>query len=148
MRQIAREEIDRLGTIGTYNTLQIPRHIHNGVDSPLLIAPTLTYGGYVFWNGVIAVGTLMPKGWTVQTVGTGIYTVVHNLNTQFYIPSASAIQSTNKIVTTVISPTVNDVTFTWFDMENVPAKVDTGFSFLIITVTNTVPGSPQYQTVE
>jgi hypothetical protein len=111
---------------GRFNIQNIPSHIHNGVDSPLVYQPVLTYGGSVTSGGV---SQFLPKSWTVKG-GGGTYTIIHNLNTLLYVVNASAQSgsiatsatlSLNSFVVHTFSsggPTASAFTFTLTNLNN------------------------------
>lgn len=59
-----------------FDLTSIPRHVHNGIDSPPVFQPVVTYVGNINDNGF---PTLLPSGWTSLQTGTGTYKITHNL---------------------------------------------------------------------
>lgn len=49
VRQIVRDENDKIGDQSTYNALSVPRHIHNGTDSPKVLFSDLTNRQQAVW---------------------------------------------------------------------------------------------------
>ncbi len=135
IRQIVRDEANRIGDQSTYNTLQIPRHVHNGVDSPLLVPAYLTYVGLIQGVGV---PTILPSGWTVVHLGTGQYEIVHNLgaNTAWMVVAMTYDLGTPAVIQ-YQSPitTPNSVLFEIYDLAG--SALDNDFAFELTVVNNT-----------
>ena len=143
IRRIVREEVEKGGALSTYSTLQVPRHVHNGVDSPFITNTTLTYVGYIRSDGS---EILIPNSWSAERLDVGTYTIRHNrANDLLY--SAISVTATGATVTipiSTVSPFYDEINVVWFDALNLPAKVDTNFQFTVTTINNSSPGFPLY----
>lgn len=147
VRVIVKQEIQAAASASRFQIGNIPRHIHNDTDSPLAFQPILTYVGLLGVGSATAPVTvnILPKSWTVRYDGTGEYTVIHNLGSSIiYSCVASAAQSTNAFAPPVISGFANEVSFTWGDISNPGAKIDTGFYFILTVVNNKDTKIPSY----
>lgn len=119
------------------------RHVHNNVDAPFVYLPYTMYGGFVPYDPTDgALESILPKGWTVSHDGTGFYTLHHNLGTSIYSCVATATQSTNMVVSAVVSPFQNVTTIGWFDGSS--AAQDTSFNFILMELTNSNASFPTY----
>lgn len=93
--------------------------------------------------GVGATATFLPKGWVLLQAGIGIYTITHNLNTEFY--SAVATSSDASTLTYAsTTPSKDSVTFIFTDSDT-GVNASTSFGFQLTAVTNKAPAFPQYQ---
>lgn len=118
----------------------IPYHTHNGTDSPYVYSNTYTYIGSISSDGSILI---LPQGWSVIRASTGIYEIIHNLNTNLYSVSAVAI-NTNGV------PLVNgnDISVGFviaWTKANTAAALDTDFIFTLTAYT-AVPTKPPIYT--
>lgn len=141
IRQIAREEASRTAALSRFSINSIPFHTHNGTDSNPISSPTIVYAGNVAYiDTFVGSGQFyLPTGWTVVQTDTGVYTVTHNLGTLLYSCTASAVQSTNQIVSHIITPLANEVTFSWFESNAAFTRLDTSFSFVLVQINNRAP---------
>lgn len=146
IRQIIQEEINGYMDRQQYNFSRIPSHEHNGIDSPVLIAPTISYIGFVPYMADPLLEYILPANWSVRYDSTGFYTIIHNLGkiseNNFYTVTTNATQSTGVIVVPVISMFENEVTIAWFDstLGTLGLKpVDTSFNFILTTGNNKSP---------
>lgn len=150
-RAIAMEVYKKEGT--QFGVAKVPYHIHNGTDSPEIVSPSVSYIGFIPYEAPYdTTATLqfcIPGGWSARQDSTGVYTVVHNLggitNSNFYSFVANATQSTNNVVTPVVTMFENEVTVSWFDTATQLA-IDTSFCFILTTGNNRGPFRPQYVT--
>jgi len=130
VRRIVREEVEKGGALSTYSTLQVPRHVHNGVDSPFITYTTITYVGYIRSDGS---EILIPNGWNAERLDVGTYTIRHNRG-----------NATVTIPISTVSPFYDEINVVWFDALNLPTKIDTNFQFTLTTINNSSPGFPLY----
>lgn len=122
--------------MSSYSTAKVPFHLHNGVDSPAIFSPTITYIGLIGLTGTIGI---LPKGWSVTYNGTGDYTITHNLNSFSYSVVASPAGLTGLVDLT----TGNDVVeFSWFDASSSPQ--DTPFYFILVATSGKNIPNPIY----
>lgn len=128
---LIRSEMARADSANRFRLNPTNRHIHNGTDAPFAFQPAMNYGGIVQLDGL---GLALPTGWSVVYNGTGSYTIVHNLNTTFYVAMVSPILS---ITLPIASVTPGDDRFdvTWTNTQDDMAS-DTSFSFLLVDLTN------------
>jgi len=148
---IAEKVYKKLGT--QYGVSKVPLHYHNGVDSPVIIRPDVTYIGFVPYeppyDTTTAYQFVLPGGWSAVRNGTGDYTITHNLglasNINFYSVVAQATQSTNEKVASVLSMFENTFDLLWFRCTDGVA-VNTSFTFQLVTGNNTSPFKTQYVT--
>ncbi len=67
IRQFIKQEIQATQAANRFQLTGIQRHIHNGVDSPSVLAPTITFAGrFLSVVGVVFYSDPFPKGWTVD----------------------------------------------------------------------------------
>lgn len=119
------------------------RHVHNNVDAPFVFLPYTLYGGFVPYDPTItSLESILPKGWTLRHDATGFYALVHNLGTSLYTCVVTATQSTNMVVSAVVSSFENEVEIGWFDSSSSPQ--DTSFNFILMEVTNSNASFPTY----
>lgn len=143
IRAIARQEIQTASAAARFQLSPNNRHVHNNVDAPYVFLPYAVYAGFVPYD-LTASGleSILPNGWTVRYDATGYYTIVHNLGTSLYALVADATQSTNAVVSPVVSPFDNEVTVAWFD--NTDTATDTSFNFVLVQVNNKSDTFPTY----
>lgn len=122
------------------------RHIHNNIDAPYVFLPYQIYGGFVPYDGDVngILESILPQGWKVVYNGTGDYSIVHNLGTLVYSFVANATQSTNQIVTPVVSTFTDELQVIWFDSAG--AEQDTSFNFILLVLENNTANFPTYDT--
>lgn len=145
VREIARDEMRQQGNKDTYSVAKVPRHVHNGVDAPYAYSPQQVFAGNVPYDIFIGgITFIIPKGWVVRYDGTGIYTLIHNFGTLAYSTVATGTQSTNEVVTPIITYLPNEVTLTWFDASGTFTEVDTSFCFVIVLLVNKSINPPSY----
>lgn len=120
----------------------IPRHIHNGTDSPPVFQTILTYIGAVNANGGIAI---MPKGWG-GSGGSGNYTIIHNLGSSaIYSVVATANDFLDSAVICTINQTANNFTVSTWNVIGV--LVSCGFTFSLTVINNRSTTLPSYITL-
>lgn len=132
-----------------YGVPKVAYHVHNGIDSPVLVPLSITYIGFVPYDPTDdTLPYALPAGWSVAHLATGVYEITHNLgntsDVNFYSFVADATQSTNQVCSPVISMFDNLVYAIWFD--NADAPVDTSFTFNLTTGNNKLPIQPRYIT--
>lgn len=146
IKQQIQQGIQQHASGARFGLSPIPRHIHNNVDSPYVFQPILTY------IGVIGIGVanqnpvtinLLPKGWVVNWISLGHYSVTHNLDTTQYGCVATAAQSTNVYAVPVVSSFKNITYFTWLDAAT-GFNADTGLSFTLTVIGNRNTQLPVY----
>lgn len=143
IRNAMKEEIRISNSNLRFQLTPIHRHIHNGIDSPFIYNPILSYIGYVQLDGVVLA---VPQGWSVLKLSTGTYQITHNLNTDLYVAVVSPILSTTLPVASV-TPGRNLFDVQWTntaDNVNARAVVDTTFAFIVVTTTNRKTAPPSY----
>ncbi len=145
--QMMDRKIQSAAASGQFNLNRIPYHVHNGKDSPFAYLPTLTYAGFVKYDGKLDRNAAFPSGWSATYLGTGSYRITHNLNSLYYIPVVtqfwSAVPGPTPASFFISGVTANRFQVDFFDSKTQAAE-DTGFLFLVTHVTNTKPGWPLY----
>lgn len=122
------------------------RHVHNNVDAPFVYLPYQVYAGVFPYDAGAGgnIESILPKGWTIETQGTGEYVINHNLGNAQYAFVATASQSLNNKAFPVIDGFQNQVAIVWFN-ENGTA-VDTSFHFILVALQGNNGGFPTYVT--
>lgn len=149
-RDIAEKVYAEKGT--SYGVAKVPLHYHNGIDSPTLIQPAVSYIGFVPYMEDPLLQYALPGGWEIIYQGLGDYRIIHNLgkasNVNFYSFVANAAQSTNAVATPVVSIFENEVEVIWFTPDGSGGfdRVDTSFVFTLTTGNNKSPYRTQYET--
>lgn len=145
IRALIKSEIQQAANANRFQLASIPRHIHNGIDSPTAFQPILTYVGMVGVpiNTDPVTVNILPTGWTVRYDGTGSYAIVHNLGTVNYITIATCAQSTNVFGAAVVEAFPNEVSIAWGDIST-GTKADTGFVFTLTMYNNKRLTVPSY----
>jgi len=150
-RDIATQVYKQMGT--QYGVSKVPLHYHNGIDSPQLIRPDVTYIGFVPYeppyDNTATLQLVLPGGWTYERAATGQYTVTHNLGNasdiNFYSVITQPVQSTNEKCVSVVSMFENTFDVFWFKISDGTA-VNTSFTFQLVTGNNKTPFKTQYIT--
>lgn len=125
----------------TYAVNNVPFHTHNGVDSPAAFSPYNVYVGLIQEDSF---PLILPVGWTVDHISTGVYNINHNLGTELYVMTVAPILSITLPVASV-NPTVNFTQVSWFNADSLsPGFVDTTFQFILAQVNNGVQNIPIY----
>ncbi len=70
--------------------------------------PGPAYGGYIKANGTVV---RLPTGWTVAKIGTGQYTVTHNLGITNYVAAVSGSSFVSPTLFNSATPQANAITF-------------------------------------
>lgn len=137
VRQIVQQEIQKNNSGSRFGFNQIPRHIHNNIDSPFTFQPTITYIGLIGLTGTIGI---LPTGWTVEYTPTGDYVVRHNLNTNLYsvVASPVGVEAIIQIIT--------DKNTVEFDANGGGGPTDTPFYFILTNANNKSQTQLTYQT--
>lgn len=152
IRNIAKDEIRQANSDLRFQQTGIPRHVHNGSDSPFIFNPTITYAGKIGSDGT---PILLPKGWTSVQSATGVYLITHNLGVGSFSGSnnllatnisyvVTASPASAPSVVTTINQTPNTVTFTWYDVLDGTTETDTTFFFLLTVINNKTTNPPSY----
>lgn len=141
--------IQQQSQASAFNVPNVPFHVHNGVDAPIVYSPVNIYTGYIPSDADLTGATtngfvFFPQGWTVEyDSGSGVYTVTHNLGTDFYTV-ACTLYGPESIVG--YSPNVvclsNQFAVVWQSTLGVPAATD--FTFQLVQVNNNYQTIPQY----
>ena len=144
IRALIRQEIQRSDNASRFRLNPTNRHIHNNVDAPFVFQPQVAYAGFVYDDATI--GNPFPKGWTVESLGTGIYRVTHNLSNLGY----------SVVVTAIGNPLVPSAFPGWQILQDYDAfdvlmydtalqtNLDNSFTFLLTFVNNKSEVPPQY----
>jgi hypothetical protein len=107
---------------------QVPYHVHNGIDSPLISSGTTstskTYGGRISSTGSF---DYKPTGWTVST--GPFYTVTHNLATTNYAVVAGSGPGSSTGFLIISNLTANSFRVDSFGSTSSPSL--NGFSFIL-----------------
>lgn len=141
IREIVRQEIRSNQGRNEYRVNDVPFHTHNGTDSPFAYNPYNVYVGLIQEDSF---PLILPSGWTVDHVSTGIYNINHNLGTDLYVMTVSPILSITIPVASVI-PDENFTQVTWFNADSLsPGFVDTTFQFILAQISLGVQNVPQY----
>jgi len=147
IRAMMKEEIRNANNSLRFQQTAIPRHTHNGVDSPALTIPTMTYIGTVNKDGDPYANLPFPKGWGRSHTGTGSYSFQHNLGTLKYTVVATVLYTPDvaehRAVCFVDNLTPNTFDINWF-LTSTGVPADISFSFQVTTIANTTPGWPAY----
>lgn len=83
IRQMIHQENYRANVQRQYKVADIPRHTHNGIDSPFIYSSVVSYIGLINENGTPA---LLPSGWSSVLQGTNpdyYYSITHNLGLEY-----------------------------------------------------------------
>lgn len=129
VRQMIQQEIHKSQQAQRFNLNSIPRHTHNGVDSPITFQPTFTYGCAVNKDGTPA---LLPQGWTSKRNGFGSYTITHSLGSLLYVPTISQYSQTNNLISQLLAGT-DTIGISWFEVA--VGAVDSAF-YMNVTIVN------------
>lgn len=151
IRQLVRQEIQNSQNQGQFTVRNIPLHTHNGKDSPFVYSPTNIYTGFVPSDADLSGATtsgfvFFPQGWKVSLDGgTLIYTVTHNLNTDFYTVCCSLYgpEAINAAIPNIVC-LPNEFTVLWQDSSLIAYQTD--FSFQLVQVNNGIQTVPLYTT--
>lgn len=143
IRRIVQDELQRQGNRDTFGVSAVPRHTHNGIDSPFAFDPVAIYGGIIITSDTPAT---LPKGWTLEHIATGVTHVTHNLNDidQIFWMAAPFGAGGATLPVPIIIPGPNLVEFNWFDANNAAADIDTTFFFIGVQVNNQDTTPAQY----
>lgn len=143
IKRIVRAEIQNHASGARFGLNSIPRHTHNGVDSPPAFQPVITYVGLMNQNGT---GAFLPSGWVAYITGAPLaytYVVIHNLSgggsssavaTVYSV--VACVQSSGLFVTPVVTEYANYFTVEFIN--SLGQQPDTPYSFFL-TATNNKP---------
>lgn len=142
---LIQQQIQAASASARYQLTPVQTHTHDGINSPNVFQPILTYVGTVGSGSATSPVTvnMLPVGWSVRYDGTGIYAIVHNLGTNFYTLVANAYQSTNIFAVPVIETFENECSVVLADIAT-GLKADTGFTFSLTVVNNKKTTLPTY----
>lgn len=102
---------------------------------------TLTAGSTsVTWDTPLSSGATANAA--VEAVGQ--YSIIHNLGTMLYSFVAVPAQSTNLVVSPVVSAFANQVDINWFDSSS--TEQDTSFNFILMLLQGNSSSFPSYTT--
>lgn len=135
VHQMIQQEIHKSQQAQRFNLNSIPRHTHNGVDSPTIFQSSFVYAGAVNTDGTPA---LLPQGWTSKIGTAGSYTITHNLNTELYSASFTGYaEPANTIFQAILGTNVMNIS----SFEVGVGAVSNAFYFLLINTNNlsTIP---------
>lgn len=146
IRALVRQEIQANSSASRFSLNTIPRHIHNGVDSPFTFQPILTYAGSLLRDGG---PFILPKGWSCSKIGSGSYTVTHNFGSDV-IYAVSAIPGLDAQTIQYYRPPTTPGTINFYTLAiggGGASAVDSSFDFLITVVNNRSQSIPTYITL-
>jgi hypothetical protein len=117
------------------------------VDNLIVPPPFYSFMGFIPYEQDSLLELSLPSGWSLRYDSTGVYTIIHNLSSKYGIKLYSIVacpaQSTNAVVSCVISTFKDETTISWFDTAT-QTVADTSFMFIITTGTNPNIGSVPY----
>lgn len=142
VRQIAKQEIVAHDSSARFSLNPIQRHTHNGVDSPPILSPIVTY------IGIVSPGfqAFLPKGWSIETSSTGVFT----LRTDFSIGTTFSVVATTELagiipsIINVVVYAVNEIEFDIVDLAG--SFLDAKFYFNITVINSRSLTLPSYNT--
>lgn len=145
IRALVQSEIQQANAYARYQLTPVQTHTHDGINSPNVFQPILTYVGTVGSGSAIDPVTvnILPVGWSITYVSSGTYTIIHGLDTDFYTCVVNAYQSTNVFAVPVIETFAKETSIILADVAT-GAKVDTGFTFSLTVVNNKKTTLPTY----
>lgn len=146
IRQIVRDELTRNNNGARFGVNNIPFHTHNGIDSPSIFSPTITYTGYIPSDGLVnqTPFVFLPTGWTVELQFPGttdIYKVTHNLGTSFYSVVVNQVGPGGSTVVNQVVAYDNYFEVAWFNGGTFYQK---DFFFTLTQVNNKRNALPTY----
>jgi hypothetical protein len=142
-------DLGRLNQQTPYTFQNVPFHTHNGIDSPNVYQPQITYTGTVTYLGQAFRNLPFPDGWSVARAGTGVYSVTHGLNTLLYTVMVTQLLTTPPdalAIPIVIDLSAIGFTVRWFSAVD-GSPQDTAFMFNLHQVNNPGNGFPSYNLV-
>ena len=146
IRAMIKEEIRLSNSSLRFQQTGIPRHIHNGIDSPPVFQQTVTYVGL----SSDATGTYaFPIGWTEEQLAAGRYKIRHNLNSQNYIVNVTPwdVSGTNFIPTVVFDDDYPN-SFNVYIVNTTPSYVNANYMFSLTQTDNKSITPPRYRDAE
>lgn len=139
IRNIVREEIRRATGQSQFGFNSVPFHTHNGVDSSIAYSPVNIYTGLIQEDGT---ALLLPVGWTVENVSTGVYNITHNLGTDLYTMVVAPTLSVTLPIASVVG-VANIAGVSWYDTL-APGFANTTFQFILVQINNGPQAVPLY----
>jgi hypothetical protein len=146
IRQIVQQELQRNNNASRFTINSIPQHTHDGINSPSIFSPTITYTGFVPFDGVVANTpfVFLPSGWQVELQVGNIYKITHNLDTEYYSvmvcmtgPEASDLF----VPITICQDNFFEISWSY---NNVSLTLQTDFHFTLVQVNNKRNALPTY----
>lgn len=146
IRAMIKEEIRTSNSSLRFQQTAIPKHIHNGVDSPFVFNPSQIYAGSIIVdiNAQILAG--IPVGWGIENPSVGQYKIIHNLGTTAYLVVATP---WSQVPTSFVAALVYDSNasqyFTVSISDYQTATLRPGsFQFFLLNVDNRTLTPPRY----
>jgi|GEM_PF-4632268 len=147
IRRIVQEELQKNQLRSAFKLQTIPLHRHDGVDSPNVFSPTITYTGFIPSDADLTGATtsgfvFVPQGWSA-TVNATVYEITHNLNTDYYTVNCSLYgpEAPNALTPNIIC-LPNSFQVVWND--NLLISYEADFSFQLVQINNKARSFPVY----
>lgn len=143
VNQLIQQALARQASSSRFALNAIPRHVHNGTDSPFVLQPILTYVGSVLSNGG---GTILPDGWTSSKIGTGNYSITHNLPVDAIFTVTATPVDLGTQVACAVSVNGGVITVSTYSTGTGGGQLSNSFHFLVTVVNNRSASIPTYRT--
>jgi len=146
IRQIVQQEIARSSNGARFTVNNIPFHTHDGVNSPSIFSPTITYTGFVPYDGLVANTpfVFLPSGWTVELQVGNIYKITHNLGTEYYsVQACMTGPESNDLFNPITICQDNYFEISW-SYNSGSLTLQTDFHFTLVQVNNKRNALPTY----
>lgn len=147
IQNYVKQQIQAADAAKRFQLSSIPRHIHNGIDSPPVFQSTVIFAGYINDDGTT--GSPFPIGWAVIHVGTGLYNIIHGLLEGSYsvaiTPGGNAIAPTT-FVGFQVEPLTGSVDVEFFDTST-QVNTDSGFFITLTQINNRSVSLPIYNVI-
>lgn len=149
IRSIVQQELAKSNSKGQFGVNTMPKHTHNGVDSVSIFSPTITYTGFVPSTGDAFdpnYTIILPSGWSLEKVSTGIYNILHNLDTNLYtvtVCNASGEPLSFNEVIPIVIVAQNLFRVHWWDVNSL-VFADANFYFQLVQPNNKRNALPTY----